>query len=137
MGLVYSRLRLGVLGGALGVLSIATVVHQVGELGVKSVQAAGQMEQLRRATEQIQGSSAAAELRIAQLIEVANLPGLNFEPLVRYANQFATLGLSAEDTDKILLGVGQTVVSLGGSNKKVLSEVLFSFSRHSVPGKLT
>ena len=72
------------------------------------------MEQLRRATEQIQGSSAAAEMRISQLIEVANLPGLNFEPLVRYANQFATLGLSAEDTDKILLGVGQTVVSLGG-----------------------
>ena len=105
----------GSLGGALSALAIGAVVHQIGQLGINSVQAAGQMEQLRRATEQIQGSSAAAEMRISQLIEVANLPGLNFEPLVRYANQFATLGLSAEDTDKILLGVGQTVVSLGGT----------------------
>ena len=39
----------GSLGGALGALSIATVVHQLGRLGVGSVQAAGQMEQLRRA----------------------------------------------------------------------------------------
>ena len=105
----------GSLGSVLGALSIATVVHEVGRLGVSSVQAAGQMEQLRRATEQIQGSASAAEIRISELIQVANLPGLNFEPLVRYSNQFATLGLSAEDTDKILLGVGQTVVSLGGT----------------------
>ena len=93
--------------------------HEIGQLGVGIVQAcqtAGRLDQLRRATEQIQGSSAAAAQRIDELIQVANLPGLNFEPLVRYANQFATLGLSAEDTDKILLGVGQTVVSLGGSS---------------------
>ena len=120
----------GSLGGALGALSIATVVHQLGRLGVGSVQAAGQMEQLRRATEQIQGSAAAAEIRISELIQVANLPGLNFEPLVRYANQFATLGLSAEDTDKILLGVGQTVVSLGGtsaSSERSLIQILQAF----------
>ena len=40
---------IGGLGGALGALSIATVVHQLGRLGVGSVQAAEQMEQLRRA----------------------------------------------------------------------------------------
>ena len=45
------------LGGTLGALSIAAVTHQVGRLGVESVQAAGQMEQLRRATEQIQGAA--------------------------------------------------------------------------------
>ena len=43
----------GGLGGALGALSIATVVHQLGRLGVGGVQAAAQLEQLRRATEQI------------------------------------------------------------------------------------
>ena len=120
----------GSLGSVLGALSIATVAHEVGRLGVSSVQAAGQMEQLRRATEQIQGSASAAEIRISELIQVANLPGLNFEPLVRYANQFATLGLSAEDTDKILLGVGQTVVSLGGtsaSSERSLIQLLQAF----------
>ena len=49
---------IGSLGGALSALAIGAVVHQIGELGVGSVQAAGQMAQLRRATEQIQGSSA-------------------------------------------------------------------------------
>ena len=34
------------LGSVLGALSIAAVVHQIGELGVSSVQAAGQMERI-------------------------------------------------------------------------------------------
>ena len=118
------------LGGVISGLGIAIVTREIGRFGIASVQAAGQMEQLRRATEQIQGSAAAAETRISQLISVANLPGLNFEPLVRYSNQFATLGLSAEDTDKILLGVGQTIVSLGGtsaSSEQSLIQILQAF----------
>ena len=51
---------LGGLGSVLAGLGIAVVTQQIGRFGVESVQAAGQMEQLRRATEQIQGSSAAA-----------------------------------------------------------------------------
>ena len=120
----------GNLGSVVSGLGIAIVTREIGRFGIASVQAAGQMEQLRRATEQIQGSAAAAETRISQLIEVANLPGLNFEPLVRYSNQFATLGLSAEDTDKILLGVGQTIVSLGGtsaSSEQSLIQILQAF----------
>ena len=120
------------LGGVISGLGIAIVTREIGRFGIASVQAAGQMEQLRRATEQIQGSASAAEIRISELIQVANLPGLNFEPLVRYANQFATLGLSAEDTDKILLGVGQTVVSLGGtaaSSEQSLNSDSSGFSR--------
>lgn len=43
----------GSLGGVLGALGIAAVTHEIGRFGIASVQAAGQMEQLRRATEQI------------------------------------------------------------------------------------
>ena len=44
------------LGGVLGALGFAAVTHQLGRLSIESVRAAGSMEQLRRATEQIQGA---------------------------------------------------------------------------------
>ena len=62
--------------------------------------------------------SEAAAARIEALIEVANLPGLNFEALTRYSNRLRAAGFAADDTDKILLTVGQTIVALGGSAEK-------------------
>ena len=106
---------LGSLRNVLGGLGIAVVTHQLGQISVNAVQAAGSLEQLTRATTQIEGSAEGAEARIAALIEVANLPGLQFEPLVRYSNRLRAAGLAGEDVDTILLSVGQTIVSLGGS----------------------
>ena len=105
----------GSLGGVLGALSIAAVTHEIGRFGITSVQTAGRLEQLQRALVNIEGSSEAAETRFQQLIEVANRPGLQLEALVRYSNRLSAAGLSAEDANKILLTVGETVVALGGS----------------------
>ena len=106
---------LGSLRNVLGGLGIAVVTHQLGQFSINAVQAAGSLEQLVRATEQITGSSEAAAERIDSLIEIANLPGLNFEALTRFSNRLIAAGLSAEDTDKILLTTGQTILSLGGT----------------------
>ena len=106
---------LGNLRGILGGIGIAVVTQQIAQFGAESIRAAGRLDQLVRATTQIEGSSEAAEQRIEALIQVANLPGLQFEPLVRYSNRLRAAGLAGEDVDKILLTVGQTVVSLGGS----------------------
>ena len=111
---VFTR-SLGGLSGVLGAIGIAAVTHQLTQFGVESVQAAGRLEQYVRATEQITGSAEAAEIRIAELVEIANLPGLNFEALTRFSNRLIAAGVSAEDTDKILLTTGQTIVSLGGT----------------------
>ena len=106
---------LGSLRNVLGGIGIAVVTHQLGQLAISSVQAAGSLEQLTRATTQIEGSAEAAEARISALIQVANLPGLQFEPLVRYSNRLRAAGIEGQDVDTILLSVGQTIVSLGGS----------------------
>ena len=106
---------LGNLQGILAGLGIAVVTHQLTQFSVESIRAAGSLDQLVRATTQIEGSAEAAEERIEALIQVANLPGLQFEPLVRYSNRLRAAGIAGEDVDKILLTVGQTVVSLGGS----------------------
>ena len=105
----------GSLGGVLGALGIAAVTHEIGRFGITSVQTAGRLEQLQRALVNIEGSSEAAETRFQQLIEVANRPGLQLEALVRYSNRLSAAGLSAEDANKILLTVGETIVALGGS----------------------
>lgn len=111
---VFTRSVSG-MGSALGALGITVAAHQVTRFGIESIQAAGKLEQYTRAITQIEGSSQAAERRLAELVEIANLPGLNFEALTRYSNRLRAAGLGAEDTDKILLTVGQTIVSLGGN----------------------
>ena len=111
---VFTRSLSGA-GSVLGALGVAAVGHQIGRFGIESIQAAGRLEQYTRAITQIEGSSEAAEKRLEALIEIANLPGLNFESLTRYSNRLRAAGLGAEDTDKILLTVGQTIVSLGGN----------------------
>ncbi len=114
---IFTR-ALGGVGRVLGELGITSAVHLLGQFATGSVRAAGELQQYIRATEQITGSAEAAEVRLAALIEVANLPGLNFAALTRFSNRLIAAGLSAADTDKILLTVGQTVVSLGGSAGK-------------------
>ena len=105
----------GSLSGVLGALGIAAVTHEIGRFGITSIQTAGRLDQLQRALVNIEGSSEAAQVRFESLIEVANRPGLQLEPLVRYANRLSAAGFAAEDADKILLTTGQTILALGGS----------------------
>ena len=114
---IFTR-ALGSAAGILAELGIHSAVRAIADFATGSVRAAGELEQYLRATEQITGSTFAAEERIESLIEIANLPGLNFEALTRFSNRLIAAGVSAEDTDKILLTTGQTVVSLGGSAEK-------------------
>ena len=99
-----------------GAFAAVDMGYAIGRVGIESVQAAGQLEQLTRATTQIEGSAEAAAQRMVDLREIADLPGLNFEPLTRYSNRLRAAGVSAADTNTILLTVGQTILSLGGSS---------------------
>ena len=105
----------GSLGGVIGALSIAAVTHEIGRFGITSVQTAGRIDQIRRAMTNIEGSAEAAQVRFESLIQVANRPGLQLEALTRFSNRLSAMGVAGEDVDKILLGTGQTIVSLGGT----------------------
>ena len=105
----------GSLGGVIGALSIAAVTREIGRFGITSVQTAGRIDQIRRAMTNIEGSASAAQVRFESLIRVANRPGLQLEALTRFSNRLSAMGVAGEDVDKILLGTGQTIVSLGGT----------------------
>ena len=53
--------------------------------------------------------------RLQELIEVANLPGLNLTDLINYSNRLRSIGLTAEETDLLLQSTGQTIVAFGGT----------------------
>ena len=53
--------------------------------------------------------------RLEELIEVANLPGLNLTDLIQYSNRLRTLGLTAAETDTLLISTGQAITAFGGT----------------------
>ena len=104
---------LGGLGNILGGLGIAVVGAQVVRFGTSAIAAAGQLEGFERGLRLIEGSGAAA--RLEELIEVANLPGLNLTDLIQYSNRLRTLGLTAAETDTLLISTGQAITAFGGT----------------------
>ena len=104
-------------------IGIGTLVRGLGELSANTIRAAGELEQLERATTQITGSAALAANRLDSLIDIANQPGLNFRPLVEYSNRLQAAGVAAEDTDTILRTTGVTILSLGGTAQRAAEAV--------------
>ena len=104
---------LGGLGNILGGLGIAVVGAQIVRFGTSAIAAAGQLEGFERGLRLIEGSGAAE--RLEQLIEVANLPGLNLTDLIQYSNRLRTLGLTAAETDTLLISTGQAITAFGGT----------------------
>ena len=104
---------LGNLNNILGGLAIAAVTAQIAQFATASVRAAAELEGYERGLKIIEGTQAPE--RLQQLISVANLPGLQLSQLINFSNRLRSIGLSAEETDKILLTTGQTIISMGGT----------------------
>ena len=104
---------LGGLGNILGGLGIAVVGAQLTRFATASVSAAARLEGFERGLRLIEGTN--APQRLEELIEVANLPGLNLTDLIQYSNRLRTLGLTAAETDTLLISTGQAITAFGGT----------------------
>ena len=104
---------LGGLGNILGGLGIAVVGAQITQFATASVSAAARLEGFERGLKLIEGTN--APQRLEELIEVANLPGLNLTDLIQYSNRLRTLGLTAAETDTLLISTGQAITAFGGT----------------------
>ena len=111
---VFTR-ALGGVGRVLGELGILSATHLLAEFGKSTVRAAGRLELLATGLENVEGSSEAAQRRLAQLDQIARLPGANLDALIQFSNRLRSIGISSEETDNILKNVGQSVVVLGGN----------------------
>ena len=98
--------------GSLGV-TIPIIADRVYRFGRSTIDAAAQMEQFQRGLVIVEGTGAPE--RLQELIEVANLPGINLDRLINYNNRLRALGLTATEIDALLLSTGQTIVTMGGN----------------------
>ena len=104
---------LGGLGTILGGIGVAAAGAQLTQFATASVSAAARLEGFERGLRLIEGTN--APQRLDELIEVANLPGLNLTDLIQYSNRLRTLGLTAAETDTLLTSTGQAITAFGGT----------------------
>ena len=131
---VFTR-SLGGLGTVLGSLGVAAAGVGVLSFGASTVRAAAQMEALERGLRLVEGSAAAAEMRLETLQILANLPGLQLAPLVRYNNILREVGLTTGEVDTVVTSLGNAIVSFGGNAEtvdRVFTQLSQSFSQNKL-----
>ena len=102
------------IGGIVGGIGIAELAFHIQQFATNSVRAAAELQGFERGLQIIEGTN--APNRLQELIEVANLPGLQLAQLINYNNRLRAIGLSAEEVDSILLTTGQTILAMGGTS---------------------
>ena len=102
------------IGGVVGGIGIAELAFHIQQFATNSVRAAAELQGFQRGLQIIEGTN--APNRLQELIEVANLPGLQLAQLINYNNRLRAIGLSAEEVDSILLTTGQTILAMGGTS---------------------
>ena len=97
----------------LGSIGIQEVAFQVIQFGRNAIEASARLEGFERGLRLVEGTNAPE--RLEELIQVANLPGLNLDSLINYSNRLRAIGLTADETDAILENTGKTIVAFGGT----------------------
>ena len=103
----------GGLRNVLGALGVAAIGQQVVQFGRNAIEASARLEGFERGLRLVEGTNAPE--RLEELIQVANLPGLNLDSLINYSNRLRAIGLTADETDAILENTGKTIVAFGGT----------------------
>lgn len=99
-------------------LSIA-VSAPLAALGVTIVNAAVQMDSLRRGLTTIAGSAELASVQLARLTEIAKLPGIGFQEAIQGSIALQAVGFSANEAEKALIQFSNAVALTGGSREQL------------------
>ncbi|HRJ09374.1 MAG TPA: tape measure protein, partial [Prosthecobacter sp.] len=114
------------LGVTLGTARIASGIFD-------SVVAMESLEKMLRTTE---GSAEAATQRMAELREVARLPGVGFEQAVRADVRLRSIGLTADDSKNAIIEFGNALALVGGTRQD-LDGVVLALGQISAKGKVS
>ncbi len=98
--------------------------------GVAAVQAAADTESLRMGLAAVVGGAAEAETQFARLKDMAKMPGLDLEPLIRGSIALQATGMSARDAERAMREFGNAVATVGDGPAQ-LSEVLYGLRQLS------
>lgn len=105
-------------------------------LGTVAVQAATDLDSLKRGLTAVAGSSEKANEQLTRLEEVAKLPGLGFKEAIEGSTRLQAAGLSAKLAERSLMGFGNALATVGGG-KADLDTVTRALSQMAAKGKVS
>ncbi len=136
-----NRLRgIGTSGLILGGILTASVTAPIVGLGVEAVQAATDLDSLKRGLLTTEGSADKVAQRLKALEEVAKLPGLGFREAIQGQVQLATalrdqVPDAANVSTKTLRAFGNAIATTGGG-KAELERVILQLSQMAAVGRV-
>ena len=104
------------LAGTLGAIGIAEVGFRVVELTRNSINAAVKIESFTQAFSALGLGAAGAERRIAELQEISDLPGVNFEQAVQGAIRLRVIGIEGERANSLITQLGNALALTGDTD---------------------
>lgn len=130
--------RYGALTNALGNLGRALtigVTMPIMGIGVAAANAALQMDSLERGLIAVAGSEARARQEMAELREVAKLPGLGYAEAIQGSIRLQAVGESAAEAARNMRAFGNAIATVGGG-KAELAGVITQLMQMESKGKI-
>lgn len=118
-----------------GTIVTTAVTVPLTALGAASVNAAVQMDSLKRGLTAIVGSSAEASRQLARLATLAKLPGIGFEEAIQGSIRLQAVGFSARDAERNLREFANAVALTGGGRDE-LARVTVQLGQLAAKGKV-
>lgn len=116
-------------------MSLSITAPLVG-VGKMAVDAAVQMDTLKRSLNAVTGSSKATAEQMKRLEAIGRLPGLAFKEAVEGSVNLQAAGFSARMAEKALMGFGNALAQVG-KGKDDLREVVVNLQQMASAGKVT
>ena len=96
-------------------IPLAAVGVGLAALGVKSFQAAAQLDTMERGLGALMGSAQAAQREIANLQRTSQLPGIDFKTALAGSQRLQAVGLAADKARSLMEGLANANARAGGS----------------------
>lgn len=106
------------MGSALAGLGLAAASKQI-------LETTADLDSLRKQLEVVEKSTGAAQVRFAQLQEMAKKPGLALEPAIKgYVDLMSTMQLSTKEATDMLAAFGKALAQVGGGGPELDAVIL-------------
>lgn len=132
----FSRIQQAAGASTVVLAAITALGGAMVALGVKSIQAAAQMETTQIAFQQMFGSADKANKTISELADFAEHTPFNFTQLTAAARKFVAFGVDAEQIVPLMTNIGDAVAKVGGNSQSIES-VTRALTQMLTKGKLS
>ncbi len=119
----------------LGIGFTAALTVPLVAVGRASLEAAVEMDSLKRGLTAIVGSASEANVQLGRLTEIAKLPGIGFQEAIQGSIRLQAVGFSAAESEKSLVQFSNAIALFGGGREE-LDRVILQLGQMRAAGKV-